>query len=86
VTAVGKIGWGSVYAAQVLIAAPAVAGTAVVAVGFWVEEAVRKATGAPVRWQMDDRDEERVSRQLAHFTADPNRVPARSTVAATPVA
>jgi hypothetical protein len=86
VTEVGKIGWVTVYAAQVLIAAPAVAGTAVVAVGFWVEEAVRKATGGPVRWQVDDRDEERVSRQLAHFSTDSNRGPARSTVAATPVA
>jgi hypothetical protein len=83
----GRIGWGTIYAAQVLVAAPAVAGTAVVAVGFWVEEAVRKATGGPVRWQVDDREEERVSRQLAHLAADLDRAQAHSTrfpVASTP--
>jgi hypothetical protein len=85
VTTVGKIGWGTVYAAQVLVAAPAVAGTAVVAVGFWVEEAVRKATGGPVRWQVDDRDEVRVSRQLARLTANLERAQARPVGARTPV-
>jgi hypothetical protein len=70
VTDMGKIGWGTIYAAEAAVAAPAVAATAVLAAAYWVEDKLREARHTPAPWEVRYPDDARLERQLATITAN----------------
>lgn len=66
----GRLGWGVIYATEAFFAAPAIAGTAVVAAGYWLDDRVRKANHHPLAWETPPPDDTRLLRQLAALAAD----------------
>jgi hypothetical protein len=69
----GKFGWGAIYATEALFAAPAIAGAAVVAAGYWLDDRLRKSSHHPLVWEADPPDDMGLDRQLADLAADYER-------------